>query len=87
MEWIKRNIINGNLIQKFSLLIFVINLLVIPIIYINKSILGTHWWYGRSEFFYEKGYQLGMTYEEFYLWIFIGIVSLFSIYLFKDKDN
>ena len=33
MEWIKRNIINGNLIQKFSLLIFVINLLIIPVIY------------------------------------------------------
>ena len=41
----------------------------------------------RDEFFYKKGYMLGMTYEEFYLWIFIGIVSLFSISLFKDKDN
>ena len=85
MEWIKRNIINGNLIQKFSFLIFVINLLVTPLIYNNKSILGDNSF--RGDFFYEKSNQSGMTYEEFYLWIFIGIVSLFSIYLFKDKDE
>lgn len=68
----------GNLIQKIFLLIFVINLFITPLICSGTKILGYH----RYSNYIELN---GVTYEEFYLWILIGLVSLFSIYLFKGK--
>jgi hypothetical protein len=79
----------GNLKQKFSLLIFVINLFINPVICFGKDIIGEHSMkFGEGNFFYyyKLGYRDGITYQELYLLILIGVVSLFSIYLFgRDK--
>ena len=89
MKWIERNIKNGKQIQKFFSNIFVINLIITPVICVGWEILGIHWLYGMNSFVYWWGPGIGITYEEFFLWIFIGIVSftLSPYSLFKDKDE
>ena len=74
----------GNFLQKICLLLFIVNLIIAPIIYNVKNILGDHYSYTNYFFKYNN---YGFTYEEMYLWVFTGLILSFSIYLFRGNEQ